>query len=159
MTHTIFLPHCFRSRSENSALSTDYNQLQESYLELEDNMTHTIFLSHCFRSRSENSALSTDYNQLQESYLELEDNMTHTIFLSHCFRSRSENSALSTDYNQLQESYLELEELKDKLENKEITWQINLTDAQKTSDQSKTEVGDTLDTKVLQLTKYSISHD
>lgn len=56
------------------------------------------------------------------------------------FRSRKENLQLSSDYNKLQESYKELEALKEKLENKELTWMLNLTDAQKDAEQAKMEV-------------------
>ncbi|XP_064607259.1 sarcolemmal membrane-associated protein-like isoform X10 [Liolophura sinensis] len=54
--------------------------------------------------------------------------------------SRKENLQLSSDYNKLQESYKELEALKEKLENKELTWMLNLTDAQKDAEQAKMEV-------------------
>lgn len=40
----------------------------------------------------------------------------------------------------LQDSYKELEELKDRLENKESTWKDNLTDAQKDSEKTKSQV-------------------
>ena len=55
-------------------------------------------------------------------------------------RSRKENAKLQADYLQLQESYKELEELKEKLEVNEVTWRINLTDAQKDSERTKEEV-------------------
>ncbi|XP_064607251.1 sarcolemmal membrane-associated protein-like isoform X3 [Liolophura sinensis] len=54
--------------------------------------------------------------------------------------SRKENLQLSSDYNKLQESYKELEALKEKLENKELTWMLNLTDAQKDAEQAKMEL-------------------
>ena len=47
---------------------------------------------------------------------------------------------LKTDYERLKQSYLELEALKDKLENQEVTWKINLTDAQKDANNTKEEV-------------------
>ena len=40
----------------------------------------------------------------------------------------------------LQESYKELEAMKDKLENNETMWKLNLTDAQKEADKTKSEV-------------------
>ena len=60
------------------------------------------------------------------------------------FRSRRENQQLQTDYGKLQESYNELEQLKDKLENKEETWKLNLTDSQKESENTKDEVSEYL---------------
>lgn len=56
------------------------------------------------------------------------------------FRSRHENIQLKVEYGRLKESYQELEQLKDKLEHNEMTWQTNLTDAQKEAEQMKTEV-------------------
>ncbi|KAL5014637.1 hypothetical protein ScPMuIL_008907 [Solemya velum] len=53
--------------------------------------------------------------------------------------SRKENLQLSSEYNKLQESYKELEALKEKLESKEMAWRLNLTDAQKETEQSKQE--------------------
>lgn len=56
-------------------------------------------------------------------------------------RTRKENAALKADYARLQESYKDLEELKDKLQNNEEIWRINLTDAQKDAENTKAEVG------------------
>ena len=44
---------------------------------------------------------------------------------------------MSNDYLNLQQSYKELSELKETLENKESQIQLNLTDAQKESDQNR----------------------
>ncbi|XP_050414210.1 sarcolemmal membrane-associated protein isoform X7 [Patella vulgata] len=54
--------------------------------------------------------------------------------------SRRENLQLSSEYNKLQESYKHLEALKKKLENNEMMWQVNLTDAQKDAEMTKNEV-------------------
>ncbi|BFZ10544.1 hypothetical protein BsWGS_13585 [Bradybaena similaris] len=45
--------------------------------------------------------------------------------------SRKENLHLSSEYNKLQESYKHLESLKVTLETNQLSWQCNLTDAQK----------------------------
>ncbi|XP_050414205.1 sarcolemmal membrane-associated protein isoform X2 [Patella vulgata] len=54
--------------------------------------------------------------------------------------SRRENLQLSSEYNKLQESYKHLEALKKKLENNEMMWQVNLTDAQKDAEMTKNEL-------------------
>ncbi|KAK3609534.1 hypothetical protein CHS0354_007339 [Potamilus streckersoni] len=54
--------------------------------------------------------------------------------------SRRENLHLSAEYNKLQESYKELEALKEKLENNEMTWRSNMTDAQKETEKTQQEV-------------------
>ncbi|KAL3851738.1 hypothetical protein ACJMK2_015453 [Sinanodonta woodiana] len=53
--------------------------------------------------------------------------------------SRRENLHLSAEYNKLQESYKELEALKEKLENNEMTWRSNMTDAQKETEKTQQE--------------------
>lgn len=55
-------------------------------------------------------------------------------------RSRKENLHLSSEYNKLQESYKHLESLKVKLETSEVSWRVNLTDAQKDAHNVKQEV-------------------
>jgi len=55
-------------------------------------------------------------------------------------RSHLENSELKAAYVRLQESYRELEQMKDSLENTKAACQLNLTDAQKESEQTHTEV-------------------
>ena len=55
-------------------------------------------------------------------------------------RSHIENTQLQTDYSKLEQSYHELEEVKETLEDKETKWKLNLTDAQKSADNTKTEV-------------------
>ena len=52
---------------------------------------------------------------------------------------------MSTDYSKLEESYRELEQLKDSLQHKEETWKLNMTDAQKGNDNTKSEVGSTME--------------
>ncbi|KAK3609535.1 hypothetical protein CHS0354_007339 [Potamilus streckersoni] len=54
--------------------------------------------------------------------------------------SRRENLHLSAEYNKLQESYKELEALKEKLENNEMTWRSNMTDAQKETEKTQQEL-------------------
>lgn len=54
--------------------------------------------------------------------------------------SRRENLQLSSEYNKLQESYKQLEALKDKLEDKQLTWMSNLTDSQKETEHTKLEL-------------------
>ena len=48
---------------------------------------------------------------------------------------------MKSDYAKLKESYQELEALKDKLADQELTWKLNLTDAQKVTNNTKAEVG------------------
>ena len=55
-------------------------------------------------------------------------------------RSRKENQRLQSDYSKLQDSYSELEMMKDRLENKETLWKLNLTDAQKSGEKTREEV-------------------
>ena len=47
---------------------------------------------------------------------------------------------LKAEYTRLQESYRELERMKDSLEDKKATCQLNLTDAQKEAEKTRTEV-------------------
>ena len=44
------------------------------------------------------------------------------------------------EYTRLQESYRELEQMKDSLEDTKATCQLNLTDAQKEAEKTRTEV-------------------
>ena len=55
-------------------------------------------------------------------------------------RSHLENLELKAAYIRLQESYRELELMKDSLENTKAACQLNLTDAQKESEKTRTEV-------------------
>ena len=55
-------------------------------------------------------------------------------------RSRRENIQLQSDYTRLQDSYRELEALKEKLEQGQVASKLNLTDAQKDTDNTKCEV-------------------
>ena len=55
-------------------------------------------------------------------------------------RSHLENMELKAEYTRLQESYRELERMKDSLEDKKATCQLNLTDAQKEAEKTRTEV-------------------
>ena len=59
-----------------------------------------------------------------------------------CCNSRShlENKELKAEYLRLQESYRELEQMKDSLEDTKAACQLNLTDAQKESEKTHTEV-------------------
>lgn len=59
-----------------------------------------------------------------------------------CYRSRKENLQLSAEYNKLQESYRQLEAMKEQLETQASTWQSNLTDSQKETEQTRHQVGD-----------------
>ncbi|WAR25741.1 SLMAP-like protein [Mya arenaria] len=54
--------------------------------------------------------------------------------------SRKENLQLSAEYNKLQESYNKLEAMKERLQDKEETWMSNLTDSQKETETSMSEV-------------------
>ncbi|GFR60253.1 sarcolemmal membrane-associated protein-like [Elysia marginata] len=54
--------------------------------------------------------------------------------------SRKENLHLSSEYTKLQESYKHLESLKVKLETSQLSWQCNLTDAQKDAQNTRQEV-------------------
>nr|XP_022298354.1 sarcolemmal membrane-associated protein-like isoform X4 [Crassostrea virginica] len=56
--------------------------------------------------------------------------------------SRKENLQLSAEYNKLQESYRQLEAMKNQLETQASTWQSNLTDSQKETEQTRQQVGD-----------------
>jgi len=51
-----------------------------------------------------------------------------------------ENTVLKAEYTRLQESYRELEQMKDSLEDTKATCQLNLTDAQKEAEKTRTEV-------------------
>jgi len=51
-----------------------------------------------------------------------------------------ENLELKAEYMRLQESYRELEQMKDSLEDTKATCQLNLTDAQKEAEKTRTEV-------------------
>jgi len=51
-----------------------------------------------------------------------------------------ENMELKAEYVRLQESYRELEQMKDSLEDTKAACQLNLTDAQKESEKTHTEV-------------------
>ena len=55
-------------------------------------------------------------------------------------RSHLENTVLKAEYTRLQESYRELEQMKDSLEDTKATCQLNLTDAQKEAEKTRTEV-------------------
>jgi len=55
-------------------------------------------------------------------------------------RSNVENSELKAEYTRLQESYRELEQMKDSLEDTKATCQLNLTDAQKEAEKTRSEV-------------------
>lgn len=55
-------------------------------------------------------------------------------------RSHLENMELKAEYLRLQESYRELEQMKDSLEDTKATCQLNLTDAQKEAEKTRTEV-------------------
>jgi len=55
-------------------------------------------------------------------------------------RSHLENLELKAEYMRLQESYRELEQMKDSLEDTKATCQLNLTDAQKEAEKTRTEV-------------------
>jgi len=70
-------------------------------------------------------------------------------------RSRREKIRLETDYYKLQESYHELEQLKDRLEDRELIWQLNLTDSQKESDQCKGEVKVSIKSSLTSHHKYT----
>ena len=62
-----------------------------------------------------------------------------------CCRSRTEKSELTTSHHQLQEAYATLEAARDtllaKLHAEEVSWQANLTDAEKGSNQDTHQVG------------------
>lgn len=67
-------------------------------------------------------------------------------------RSRRQNDDLKEEYSRLQESYRELEQLKDRLQNSENFYHLNLTDAQKELDFTKSEVfmgGNTTATSIM----------
>ena len=66
-------------------------------------------------------------------------------------RSHLENKELKAEYTRLQESYRELEQMKDSLEDTKATCQLNLTDAQKEAEKTRTEV----DSLILLLCIYS----
>jgi chromosome segregation ATPase len=83
------------------------------------------------RNRAEFASLKEECSNLRKRIQDIETDMK---------TSRRENLQLQGEYGKLQESYKELEALKDKLENKEVTWKINLTDAQKEADQTKLEL-------------------
>ena len=51
---------------------------------------------------------------------------------------------LLADYGRLQEQNRDLEQLKDTLEVNEVTWRINLTDAQKDAEHTRHEVQSSL---------------
>ncbi|XP_074644471.1 uncharacterized protein LOC141901252 isoform X2 [Tubulanus polymorphus] len=76
------------------------------------------------------AALKEECMNLRERILNIEADM----------RTKKENTVLTADYGRLQESYNDLEQLKERLEDKELTWKLNLTDAQKEADHTKDEL-------------------
>ncbi|XP_013404760.1 sarcolemmal membrane-associated protein isoform X4 [Lingula anatina] len=83
------------------------------------------------KNRAEFASLKEECANLRRRIQVIEGDMKVT---------RKENAQISQDYSKLQEQYKELEAMKDKLENKEITWKLNLTDAQKEAEQTKLEL-------------------
>jgi len=69
--------------------------------------------------------------------------LTFTVFCCNG-RSHLENVELKAEYTRLQESYRELEQMKDSLEDTKATCQLNLTDAQKEAEKTRTEVSCTV---------------
>nr|XP_022298774.1 sarcolemmal membrane-associated protein-like isoform X3 [Crassostrea virginica] len=85
------------------------------------------------KQRAEFNALKEECSSLRKRIQAIEAEMK---------MSRKENLQLSAEYNKLQESYRQLEAMKNQLETQASTWQSNLTDSQKETEQTRQQVGD-----------------
>ncbi|KAK2167271.1 hypothetical protein LSH36_30g03036 [Paralvinella palmiformis] len=122
-----------QSRNEAEKLKLQVHSLQEEvdYLQFKGASDNRETYPHTSQTNYEFLSLKEECASLRKRIQDIE----HEMGLS-----RREKIRLETDYYKLQESYHELEQLKDRLEDRELIWQLNLTDSQKESDQCKGEV-------------------
>nr|XP_022298360.1 sarcolemmal membrane-associated protein-like isoform X10 [Crassostrea virginica] len=124
-----------------SELDSEKSRNKDIKKELEESKTkHLESQQSAKQSHNEAEQLKTEFNALKEECSSLRKRIQ--AIEAEMKMSRKENLQLSAEYNKLQESYRQLEAMKNQLETQASTWQSNLTDSQKETEQTRQQVGD-----------------
>nr|XP_022298361.1 sarcolemmal membrane-associated protein-like isoform X11 [Crassostrea virginica] len=122
-------------------LDSEKSRNKDIKKELEESKTkHLESQQSAKQSHNEAEQLKTEFNALKEECSSLRKRIQ--AIEAEMKMSRKENLQLSAEYNKLQESYRQLEAMKNQLETQASTWQSNLTDSQKETEQTRQQVGD-----------------